>query len=986
MSERPSGIHEQPKEARPAYDFSTIMGLPVDYLGVPKEVEEMASAYLTQFDHGDTNKAQRVEWAYALRRQLQEDLRRVKREDLLDIFEQDESYAFSLAVYRRLLKDPDVSQTLGSELKRHERENEEVNGSYEEFKSLEQQLDDERGKLIALLSEMFKRSGQEPKPVHLMKRSLLESKVEDLEQRLEAIKHKNPDVAALIEYDTVKSYADQLRTTGFIWTKSRQRLLQEVLQGALTSRPVAAMMGETGTGKTALARAASLELASREPERTVGGDQEKFVRLLASPAIQEGKTYYEYGPLLRAMTGKSSSIDDQPSKGGGIFFDDEFNTRPTSVQRQILKFVSEARAGRKVTIPGTPLTVTVEPGFLYLAAGNPPSERYDREETGIETKREFAGNVINVEYLEQTKDNPELYQVMLAALMDQKTGRLTAVTPNELEPAWIKDGATGQSHLDEDPTHGGYLYRFAQAWGELFKAFSHQDTVLHKKDPSKPKAEFHLSSFILDPGVVLSWIDQYKASPRDRKEHLAVFFKAKLEKYLSQFPQEEQTLVRKYFEVFNILATQLNLDEVSKPRARVLTPKDVGYLNPNVERPRAKEPPPLLRATDFLDPNTGDVVFQYVKRPLKDGWDPGMSLKRKDTAPATMPEQGIFLGFLYDETAKAVDKTKAILVAKDDIPSFFDPERLRDFYDLDLPPTPEPGAYAESRTPFAYDKAKAKEYGFSELKIEKHEKAQEIFMAVYNRDSAFVTHYNIGDRDPDSTTTPPAVLTTEKWKVNKTALQDKWNTNCPDLPNIPEKSMWFFQALTEHRLAQTIDNDDLDFLKIAKEHIPDFGTDAFLLAMDYPEFDYTNDQEKQSALTPQTKKILQTLFNTQDPTNITRNGINIALWTNHDQRFQSQQAKAVITELLKNTNQNPDDFELRLMRYDEYARAAKTQSYGNKNLWTHFDGYYAHGDGRRRGLIGGSRGDGGAARVGRDPRAARYDNLGVRLVLSRKSS
>jgi hypothetical protein len=990
--------HTQERESRPRFDLSTIMGIKVETIEVSEESQEMAKDYIHILEKNKTNKAELAELAYGFRRQLQEDLKsatspditlednqedRQKKNQLLrrTLIAKDETLAFAADIYRRLLSVS--SDTLQTELLRHQQEKEQINGTYEEFKTIEHNLEEQRGKLISLLSEMFKRSGQEPKPSHLAKRALLESKVADLEEKLEATKQKNPDVAALIEYDTVKEYTDQLRTTGFIWTKSRQRLLQEVLQGALTSRPVVAMMGETGTGKTALARAASLELSSREPERTVGGDQEKFVRLLASPAIEQGRSYYEYGPVLRAMTGKSSSIDNQPSKGGGIFFDDEFNTRSTSVQRQILKFVAEARPGRTVSVPGTPLTVTVESGFLYLAAGNPPSERYEREETGIETKREFAGNVINVEYLEQSKDNPELYQVMLASLMDQKTWRLTAVTKEEVAPVWLtKDAATGEFHLDEDPKHGGYLYRFANAWSELNKAFSHKDTVLHAQNPAQPKAKYYLFTFILDAGVVLSWLDQYKASPRDRKEHLSLFFRKKLEKYLSQFPEDEQTIVREYFKHFNILSTELNLDDISKPEAKVLTPKDIGYLNPNVPRPREKTPPPKFNAVDFIDTDTGDIAFQYVKLQLRDGWRSGANLKVKDGAPMHMPKTAMFLGFVYDEVAKTVDQTRAILVDNHGAAHILDPEGIRDFYDLDVPPplpTPETG------TPFAYDRLKAKEYGFSELKVEKHEKAQKILEAVYARDPSLVTLHRAGTPDPDSEITPPATLATDKYKINEQALKDAWTSECPDLPNIPEKSIWFFQALAEHRLSQTINSDDPDFLKIASHHIPDFGHDSFMLVMDYPEFDYGNDSEKQQALTPQTKKILKLLFNTEDPIAITRDEVNQAIWSNHDSRIQSDKAKAVIRELLQQ-GENPYDYELRLMRYDEYSRAASTQGYGRKNLWTQFEGYHVHYDGRRNGLDGGDRGYGGAASVDGDaPRDVSNVDLALRLVLSRRN-
>jgi hypothetical protein len=989
MKEQRTFSPESKKKSRPKYDFSTIAGIDVDSLELSEDARAMAEAYLEELGKTSTGREEMAELAYGFRRQLQEDLRSVSSNEVGDdlkhtreqLLKQDESHALSLAIYRKLLQAPHVTDVIQEQMDRHQKEKDEINGTYDEFKSIEQELEDERGKLIGILSEMFRGAGKEIKPIHLAKRALFESKVRDLESKLEAVKGKNPDIAALIEYDTVKSYADQLRTTGFIWTKSRQRLLQEVLQGALTSRPVAAIMGETGTGKTALARAASLELASREPERAVGGDQEKFVRLLASPAIEAGKTYYQYGPLLRAMTGKSSSIDDQPSKGGGIFFDDEFNTRPTSVQRQILKFVAEARAGRKVSIPGTPLTVTVEPGFLYLAAGNPPSERYDREETGIETKREFAGNVINVEYLEQTQDNPELYQVMLAALMDQKTGRLTAVTPSEVEPEWIKDAATGEFHLDEDAKNGGYLYRFAQAWGELYKAFSHQETFLHKQHPAEQKAKYHLESFILDAGVVLSWIDQYKASPSDRKEHIGVFFKGRLEKYLAQFPQDEQDLVKTYLEHFNILATELNISEVSKPKLSVLTPKDIGYLNPNVERKPEKGKPPVFEAEDFRDPDTGDILFSYMPRPLKDGWDSGVRLKRKQNAPDTVFESAVFKGFVYDSTSKVVDETKAVVVSKDGIAHLLATDEVDSVYELDVPPPPPAPEAGLERTPFAYDRARAQEYGFSEMNMEKHEMADRIVRDIYNIDSAFVTRHNVGDTDPDD---PSKTLTTEKWKVKEDALKTYWDNNCSDLPNVPEKSMWLFHALADRRLSETTDGDDLDFHKIAKAHIPDFGSDTFLLAMDYQEFDYNNAQEKANALTPQTKKILKTLFDTEDPTSITRDEVNAALWSDHERRIHTPKARQVIQELLGSTG-NLDDYELRLMRYDEYARGAKDSGWGQKNLWTHMDGYYASADGRRNGLRGGLRRYGGGACVGGNWRCNRADFVGVRVVLSRRN-
>ena len=914
-----SSRHPRSPETRlPTHDLSTIHGIAVDSVELPDDAEAMAVSYCDELVKQGPAAIAEVAWAF--RRQLQEDLRRVgpktgdttlpdeQAEGLgkrlrTKLIREDESHALSFAIYRRLLK---LSRgKLAQELTRHEQEKKAINGTYEEFKGVEKKLEEERTKLNTLLAEMFKRAGQEPKPVHIAKRAVLESRITDLQTQLDAHKNKASNVAALIEYDTIREYAKQLRTTGFVWTKSRYKLLRDVLTGALTSRPVAALMGETGTGKTAMARAASLELASREPERTVGGDQEKFVRLLASPAISSEKgTSYDFGPLLRAMTGLSSSTDNPTNtKGGGIFFDDEFNTRPTSVQRQILKFVSEARPGRKITVPGTPLTVTIQPGFLYLAAGNPPSERYDREETGIETKREFAGNVLNVEYLEQTKENPELFQVLLAGFLDEQTGRLTAIGKDEVAPNWITDKTTKESTLDEDPSSGAFLWRFSQAWGELFKAFSKHDTILHKKNPTAQKKEYFLKTFILDPGVVLSWIDQYKADPSARKKHMADYFNTKLTTYISQFPQDEQTLVYKYFNLFGIPKTKKNTEgkdvpaEVTKPKLTTLTPQDMGYLNPNVPRPKVttKPAPATFEGQDVIDPETGD--------------------------PTGVTE---------------------------------------------LPPDPEPAPQTPEK-PFVYDKEKAKEYGFTKLTIEGHPKADELLRLIYGCQPPFVT------TNPDGTVT-----------VDMDAIKLYWQQHCQDLPNIPEKSDWFFKAIADNRLSNTIDSDDATKIgQPSNAHVPAFDKPEFLLAMDFHEFDYDNAAEKQANITPQTKAILKKLFNQENPTSLKRDDINTALWEDHEQRIHSPKALQIIRELLGPTA-NPNDYELRLLRFDEYARAAKISGYGQKNLWTHFDGYYQHGDGHCAGLDGGIRDSGGAAHADYDPRDNRSECLSVRLVLSRK--
>jgi hypothetical protein len=268
----------------------------------------------------------------------------------------------------------------------------------------------------------------------------------------------------------------------------------------------------------------------------------------------------------------------------------------------------------------------------------------------------------------------------------------------------------------------------------------------------------------------------------------------------------------------------------------------------------------------------------------------------------------------------------------------------------------------------------------SELKIERHEKAQTLIDALYNRQVPYVTIHRPGSIDPDD---PTKTLTQEKITVSTDTVQTYWNLHCPDLPNIPEQSFWFFEAVAQHRLSYTIDADNKAMVNPTKPYIPSFGKEASLLIMEFPEFEFNDTLQKQAALTPQTKKILHKPFGTDDPTNISRATINQVLWSDHDARIPSSEVRGVIAELL-GPGQNPDLFELRLMCYDEYARASSSLGFGQKYLRTHFEGYSRHADGSRRGLGGGNRDLGGAADVGLVSRGDRIDTLAVRLVLSRK--
>lgn len=103
------------------YDLSTILTIPVEEVEVGDDVEAMARDYLDTLLKEEATQPQLAEIAWVFRRQLQRDLKAIPvevddertaspaesglRRLARKLLQEDESHAFSLAVYRRLLPD-----------------------------------------------------------------------------------------------------------------------------------------------------------------------------------------------------------------------------------------------------------------------------------------------------------------------------------------------------------------------------------------------------------------------------------------------------------------------------------------------------------------------------------------------------------------------------------------------------------------------------------------------------------------------------------------------------------------------------------------------------------------------------------------------------------------------------------------------------------------------------------------------------------------
>ncbi len=528
---------------------------------------------------------------------------------------------------------------MGKQWRRHTKERSLVNGEYAKASSLLAEKSVLEEQLTAVLGRMFCHRKGDPDSLDVAKRYALEQDIAEIDNKVAIIRQEKPEVAALLQYDEMQKRLHEHHNSGFMQFVSRQRLMNKLLKGLVSTKPAVLMLGESGVGKTAVARelgkAIGVDVIYSLPP---GDTSEPVQRLLATKGWEGNKDVYRFGPLLQAMTGYETSEDMQHGKNrhsGCIFFDDEFNKRTSTQQALILKFVAAAKPGQEVDVPGTSLRVFVQPKFAYLAAGNPPSTRYERNETPLEAYREVSNRLL-LDYLEQTPAQPELYEAMVAALLDEKTGRLRVVGENDVMPGYRKLPFQEKQVLETDPKECGVIWNFANAWKQTLLAFSHQPTEFHKLYPAAAPSTYHLDKIILDIGKVLQWLRDFKLDRRAQRRGIKCFLQEKLTDELEgqvHATDAEKRLFADYFRAHGILVERPSPNDYRPSQPSVLTPVQVGYLFPQVPRPGSKEKQKLEspKGKSALLPDGSEVRYEPEAYPVgRIIFVPGDSVKLKN--------------------------------------------------------------------------------------------------------------------------------------------------------------------------------------------------------------------------------------------------------------------------------------------------------------------------------------------------------------------
>lgn len=459
---------------------------------------------------------------------------------------------------------------------------------------------------------------------------------------LEGLPHtaENTDMAANIMYETISKYSDELNQ-GFVWLPSRVDIHVATVEALQNGRwPV--LRGEAGTGKSEQADAAAVVLTGEQPTHLACSQNTAERDLIADKEIDPatGGSYEEYGPAMQAATGYENSRQGEPTFKNGrvVRFDEsgrlgdkgyavikELRQKRPATPEDIRKF----KEGKAIDPDKMLNGKLVLPGFAAIFATNPDGSRYpNRTEPDAALRRELS--YITVDYADMDTSNPELYEFMLAALMDENH-HIVAVK-SELAPAYalvarndtLPDGrkvkAEQQLILNTDDTQHGVLYRLAHSIRALQDSFIVGNQGIPSDEPLyfEPQADgtikisetstsgepLTLANSTITLGEIASWMKGFnerrlKDDPNYQVNTLTEWIKLKLKAYLNQVDEIDRDKIEAIFKYYHLFDATPDLTNTSP-----ITPKEIGYLSPRVPRPLHLD----LAASTTTGEGVGEVV------------------------------------------------------------------------------------------------------------------------------------------------------------------------------------------------------------------------------------------------------------------------------------------------------------------------------------------------------------------------------------------
>lgn len=434
-------------------------------------------------------------------------------------------------------------------------------------------------------------------------RALLVNLYTEKGESLERVK-ENTDIVALESYTTLKRYHEEAEK-GFAWLPSRVEINQKIF-AALKNGRFPLLIGEPGTGKSEQADAVAQNLTGEPCVKVACTSATGEHDLILEKEVGAGTSYYEYGGVTQAFTGYEKSTDTESAFAHGrIVRLDEFLKINFDKSFGLIKEIGQKKVGE---IMHRKVPHQVLPGSSIIATTNPAGARHHLKNMLPALEREFAE--IKVNYLPMSASEPELYEFMLATLMDDKG--YIALPKEELIPAYTETESTngevttdGRKVLrtqelvtDIASAQHGALYRLANAVSKIQDSYvahnpderpRYKDFLLRiengKVSSSGSSEEITLESSTLTLKEIASWMRGF--AHRFEENNVAMHTKTfsqwvayKADVFISQSPEQDREKLTAIFDYFGILNPAPKAYD-KKP----MTHLEIGYLSPRVPRP-----------------------------------------------------------------------------------------------------------------------------------------------------------------------------------------------------------------------------------------------------------------------------------------------------------------------------------------------------------------------------------------------------------------
>lgn len=262
------------------------------------------------------------------------------------------------------------------------------------------------------LQILFEKVGRAPGPIERKKLESIAARKKELQEKVQNYE-LTPEMVDALERRGIREMQQDLERYSFAETASRTELIREILPDLIQGAPVL-FQGETGSGKSQLAKYISEKYLEETPALIPIQEQIKESQILGSRGLKGGETVFDYSEFVKAQ------------KEGRPVILDEINLMPHEFAG-ILHDLLQKRVGDVWKHPVTGEEIPIRAPIM--ATANLKSERYkQRYELDVATLRRFIGGAgaREIHYLDLGSKNkegqyiaPETLQILTAVLADR---------------------------------------------------------------------------------------------------------------------------------------------------------------------------------------------------------------------------------------------------------------------------------------------------------------------------------------------------------------------------------------------------------------------------------------------------------------------------------------------------------------------------------------------------------------------------------------